>query len=41
MVLQGIQTGEISMVIGTHSLIADSVEFAALRFSKAYLTNHP
>ena len=33
MVLQGIQTGEVSMVIGTHSLIADSVEFSALRIA--------
>lgn len=31
--LQGIQTGEISMVIGTHSLIAESVEFLALRIA--------
>lgn len=30
---QGIQTGEISMVIGTHSLIAESVEFLALRIA--------
>ncbi|CAJ2674409.1 unnamed protein product [Trifolium pratense] len=29
----GIQTGEISMVIGTHSLIAASVEFSALRIA--------
>ncbi|GAU30858.1 hypothetical protein TSUD_15440, partial [Trifolium subterraneum] len=29
----GIQTGEISMVIGTHSLIAESVEFSALRIA--------
>ncbi|KAL3010626.1 hypothetical protein AAZX31_07G153300 [Glycine max] len=33
MIRKGIQTGEISMVIGTHSLIADSVEFAALRIT--------
>lgn len=31
--LKGIQTGEISMVIGTHSLIAESVEFLALRIA--------
>ncbi|XP_022643069.1 ATP-dependent DNA helicase homolog RECG, chloroplastic isoform X3 [Vigna radiata var. radiata] len=30
---KGIQTGEISMVIGTHSLIAESVEFLALRIA--------
>ncbi|OVA01765.1 Helicase [Macleaya cordata] len=28
---QGLQTGDISLVIGTHSLIADKVEFSALR----------
>jgi hypothetical protein len=33
MMLQGIQTGEISMVIGTQSLIAESVEFSALRIA--------
>lgn len=33
MMFQGIQTGEISMVIGTHSLIAESVEFLALRIA--------
>ncbi|KAK7407644.1 hypothetical protein VNO78_09621 [Psophocarpus tetragonolobus] len=33
MIRKGIQTGEISMVIGTHSLIADSVEFLALRIA--------
>ena len=33
MVLQGIQTGEISIVIGTHSLIAENVEFLALRIA--------
>ncbi|KAI5410014.1 hypothetical protein KIW84_055476 [Lathyrus oleraceus] len=31
MIRKGIQTGEISMAIGTHSLIAESVEFSALR----------
>jgi len=31
--VKGIQTGEISMVIGTHSLIAESVEFLALRIA--------
>lgn len=30
---KGIQTGEISIVIGTHSLFADSVEFSALRIA--------
>ncbi|XP_050914541.1 ATP-dependent DNA helicase homolog RECG, chloroplastic [Lathyrus oleraceus] len=30
MIRKGIQTGEISMAIGTHSLIAESVEFSAL-----------
>ncbi|XP_004498302.1 ATP-dependent DNA helicase homolog RECG1, chloroplastic/mitochondrial isoform X3 [Cicer arietinum] len=30
---KGIQTGEISMVIGTHSLIAERVEFSALRIA--------
>ncbi|KAG5006873.1 hypothetical protein JHK85_025415 [Glycine max] len=33
MIRKGIQTGEVSMVIGTHSLIADSVEFSALRIA--------
>ncbi|XP_020229053.2 ATP-dependent DNA helicase homolog RECG, chloroplastic isoform X2 [Cajanus cajan] len=33
MIRKGIQTGEISMVIGTHSLIAESVEFLALRIA--------
>ncbi|KAK7273827.1 hypothetical protein RIF29_14891 [Crotalaria pallida] len=33
MIRKGIQTGEISMVIGTHSLIADKVEFSALRIA--------
>lgn len=28
---QGLQTGNISLVIGTHSLIAENVEFSALR----------
>lgn len=30
---QSLQTGEISMVIGTTSLIADRVEFSALRIA--------
>ncbi|KAG9136427.1 hypothetical protein Leryth_023357 [Lithospermum erythrorhizon] len=30
---KGLQTGEISLVIGTHSLIAESVEFSALRIA--------
>uniref|UniRef100_A0A0D9VK39 Helicase C-terminal domain-containing protein n=1 Tax=Leersia perrieri TaxID=77586 RepID=A0A0D9VK39_9ORYZ len=30
---QGLKTGEIAMVIGTHSLIADKTEFSALRIS--------
>ncbi|XP_061349248.1 ATP-dependent DNA helicase homolog RECG, chloroplastic isoform X2 [Gastrolobium bilobum] len=33
MIRKGIQTGEISMVIGTHSLIAENVEFLALRIA--------
>ncbi|KAK7310094.1 hypothetical protein RJT34_07358 [Clitoria ternatea] len=33
MIRKGIQTGEISMVIGTHSLIAESVEFLSLRIA--------
>ena len=33
MLWQGIQTGEISMVIGTHSLISENVEFLALRIA--------
>ncbi|KAK9091680.1 hypothetical protein Sjap_024857 [Stephania japonica] len=33
MIRQGLQTGEISLVIGTHSLIADKVEFLALRIA--------
>ncbi|OIW01990.1 hypothetical protein TanjilG_14021 [Lupinus angustifolius] len=33
MIRKGIQTGEISMVIGTHSLIAEKVEFSALRIA--------
>ncbi|KAL2347668.1 hypothetical protein Fmac_001668 [Flemingia macrophylla] len=33
MIRNGIQTGDISMVIGTHSLIAESVEFLALRIA--------
>ncbi|KAK4786058.1 hypothetical protein SAY86_002747 [Trapa natans] len=32
-ILQGLADGEISMVIGTHSLIADSVEFSSLRIT--------
>lgn len=31
--LQGLLTGNISMVIGTHSLIAEKVEFSALRIA--------
>ncbi|KAL8150780.1 hypothetical protein V2J09_020588 [Rumex salicifolius] len=30
---QGLQSGDISLVIGTHSLIADKVEFSLLRFA--------
>ncbi|KAG1342717.1 putative ATP-dependent DNA helicase, chloroplastic [Cocos nucifera] len=30
---QGLQTGDIAMVIGTHSLIAEKVEFSALRIA--------
>lgn len=30
---EGLQTGEISMVIGTHSLIAERIEFSALRIA--------
>ena len=30
---QGLKAGEIAMVIGTHSLIADKTEFSALRIS--------
>lgn len=30
---QGLQTGDISLVIGTHSLIAEKVEFSALRIA--------
>ncbi|KAK4409698.1 ATP-dependent DNA helicaseRECG, chloroplastic [Sesamum angolense] len=30
---QGLQTGDISMVIGTHTLIAEKVEFSALRIA--------
>ncbi|CAK8570363.1 unnamed protein product [Lathyrus sativus] len=33
MIRRGIQTGEISMAIGTHSLIAERVEFSALRIA--------
>ncbi|XP_058724494.1 ATP-dependent DNA helicase homolog RECG, chloroplastic isoform X2 [Vicia villosa] len=33
MIRKGIQTGEISIAIGTHSLIAESVEFSALRIA--------
>ncbi|CAL9118432.1 unnamed protein product [Musa textilis] len=33
MVLKGLQMGEIAMVIGTHSLIAEKVEFSALRIA--------
>lgn len=30
---QGLKTGDISLVIGTHSLIADKVEFSSLRIA--------
>ena len=30
---QGLQNGDISLVIGTHSLIAEKVEFSALRIA--------
>ncbi|KAF3967368.1 hypothetical protein CMV_008633 [Castanea mollissima] len=33
MIREGLQTGNISLVIGTHSLIADKVEFSALRIA--------
>ncbi|XP_055809560.1 ATP-dependent DNA helicase homolog RECG, chloroplastic isoform X2 [Solanum dulcamara] len=33
LIRQGLQTGDISLVIGTHSLIADKVEFSALRIA--------
>ncbi|KAK4261707.1 hypothetical protein QN277_004666 [Acacia crassicarpa] len=33
LIRKGIQTGEISMVIGTHSLISENVEFSALRIA--------
>ncbi|ONK66319.1 uncharacterized protein A4U43_C06F6510 [Asparagus officinalis] len=33
LILKGLQTGDIAMVIGTHSLIADKVEFSALRIA--------
>ncbi|XP_058184106.1 ATP-dependent DNA helicase homolog RECG, chloroplastic isoform X4 [Rhododendron vialii] len=33
LIREGLQTGEISLVIGTHSLIADKVEFSALRIA--------
>ncbi|XP_028556779.1 ATP-dependent DNA helicase homolog RECG, chloroplastic isoform X3 [Dendrobium catenatum] len=33
MILKGLQNGDINMVIGTHSLIAEKVEFSALRFT--------
>lgn len=33
LIRQGLQDGDISMVIGTHSLIADKVEFSALRIA--------
>ncbi|CAK9180020.1 unnamed protein product [Ilex paraguariensis] len=33
LIRQGLQTGDISLVIGTHSLIADSVEYSALRIA--------
>ncbi|CAL9183689.1 unnamed protein product [Musa hybrid cultivar] len=33
MVLKGLQMGEIAMVIGTHRLIAEKVEFSALRIA--------
>lgn len=32
-ILKGLQTGDIAMVIGTHSLIADKVEFSNLRIA--------
>ncbi|WOL02895.1 ATP-dependent DNA helicase [Canna indica] len=32
-ILKGLQTGEIAMVVGTHSLIAEKVEFSALRIA--------
>ncbi|XP_038983014.1 ATP-dependent DNA helicase homolog RECG, chloroplastic [Phoenix dactylifera] len=32
-ILKGLQTGDIAMVIGTHSLIAEKVEFSALRIA--------
>ncbi|XP_009783194.1 ATP-dependent DNA helicase homolog RECG, chloroplastic isoform X2 [Nicotiana sylvestris] len=33
LIRQGLQTGDISLVIGTHSLIAEKVEFSALRIA--------
>lgn len=33
LIREGLQTGDISLVIGTHSLIADKVEFLALRIA--------
>ncbi|XP_057482226.1 ATP-dependent DNA helicase homolog RECG, chloroplastic isoform X1 [Actinidia eriantha] len=33
LIRQGLQTGDISLVIGTHSLIAENVEFSALRIA--------
>ncbi|KAL0000198.1 hypothetical protein SO802_019800 [Lithocarpus litseifolius] len=33
MICEGLQTGNISLVIGTHSLIAEKVEFSALRIA--------
>lgn len=33
MIRKDLQTGDISMIIGTHSLIADNVEFSALRIA--------
>lgn len=33
MIREGLQTGNISLVIGTHSLIAEKVEFSALRIA--------
>ncbi|PKA55136.1 DEAD-box ATP-dependent RNA helicase 9 [Apostasia shenzhenica] len=33
LILQGLRDGDVSMVIGTHSLIADKVEFSALRIA--------
>ncbi|XP_042033793.1 ATP-dependent DNA helicase homolog RECG, chloroplastic-like [Salvia splendens] len=33
LIRQGLQTGDISMVIGTHSLIAEKVEFSSLRIA--------